>query len=175
MPKQKTVKRGRPPKKREPVELPAPVKEKPKTKKQDIENDDFFKRPGEVKKAKPAPQKLAAEIRAIKTTLDQKKAALKRIADAEKRAEEIIAEGYEIPGYDLVPALGNTAWLEGVTPAKVYEAFKKFFSKQADLLTVPALKSPTEIKKYFIEDKDAVKKLESFTERPDRGKKLSAV
>lgn len=172
MVKKKTVKRGRPPKRREPVETK--TKSRPVTKKQDIEGDDFFKRPGEVKVKQPS-QKIAKEINEIKKILDQEKAVLDRIKAAKESAVKYMIEGYAVPGYKAVDALGHAKWKDGITAAKVYTEFKKFISKKADVLTEPVLKSPAQVKNYFIEDESAMKKFQSMTQRPDNGKKIAKV
>ena len=119
-------------------------------------------------------QAISREITAIKSTLDAEKAVLDRIKTHKARAIELLKEGYVIEGYQVQASFSNRVWSPKVTPEMLLKEFKKFLVKKSNIMVEikPTMKSPAQLEKYFIEDKEAMEKLQDFTTRKVSGDKI---
>lgn len=110
-------------------------------------------------------------IEEVKKILDGKKKALELIKEAEKAALEYLEKGEEIPGYKLVPALGNRKWTKDATLEALYNSFSHIIKRKGDFQETK-IKSPAQLEKYFVELPAEKEKLEAFVMREDKGFKV---
>lgn len=92
----------------------------------------------------------------------------KFIAAVAKRAEAMLKDGQEVPGYKLVKKTGNRTWKD---EDEAIKALKKLGLKMKEMKTTPELLSPAQIEKLDKNSKDIVA---SLVMRPDNGLGLAA-
>ena len=112
------------------------------------------------------------KIEEIKKILDGKKKVLEMIKEAEAEAVKLLEAGESIPGYKLIPALGNRKWNKEATLENLYNDFKHIIKRKGDFQDVK-IKSPAQLEKYFLELPREKSALEAYTFREDKGFRLS--
>lgn len=112
------------------------------------------------------------KIEVIAERLRQKKEVLKSYDHMEAVALKAMQAGVNVPGFDYGQAYKNTQWVDGLTPAKIFQKLKKWVSSKENLMTEPTLKSPAQVKAYIAEDLDAMSIFDSLTERKENGYKV---
>jgi hypothetical protein len=120
-----------------------------------------------MKNKRPTP-KIKKEIADVIKILDSEKDILKRIENAKRQAEVLLAAGYIVEGYELVEKFGNRTWVKGTDTNSLFARFKKWIPKKG-LYTESKLLSPAKLEKYFVEVPEAKEDLKSFYECKSKG------